>query len=149
MRAEESRDLATLRRATAAFLQFEQAKAAGWSTQITGCMEGPAGGMGDHYANAKLIDGNVRVDQPELLLYEPESTGRTRLVGVEYIVPLSEWHGAKPPRLFGQDFAVDEALQIWGLHVWAWESNPRGMYGDWNPRVSCDNDPELSTMGHD
>jgi hypothetical protein len=23
------------------------------------------------------------------------------------------------------------------LHVWAWKSNPRGTFADWNPTVSC------------
>ena len=149
-RVAEHGDLAALRRATAPFLQFEQAEAAGWSTEITSCMEGPAGGMGYHYANAKLIDGNVSADQPEVLLYKPESNGRApSLVGVEYIVPLSAWHESNPPHLFGRDFAVDKQFQVWSLHVWAWESNPRGMYDDWNPRVTCDDDPELSPLMHD
>ena len=146
-RGEERRDLAALRRATAPFLQIEQAKAAGWSTEITGCMEGPGGGMGYHYANARLVDGNVRAGEPEVLLYKPESGSRTpSLVGVEYIVPVAAWHESTPPRLFGHDFVVDKAFQVWALHVWAWETNPHGMYTDWNPRVNCDADPELSLL---
>lgn len=134
----EQRDLDLLRTATAGFLQFERAKVSGWSIQITGCMSNPLGGMGYHYANAKIIDGTVRADQPEMLLYEPESNGQMRLVGVEYVVPIAAWHDAKPPRLFGRDFVVDKAFQLWALHVWAWETNPSGMYQDWNPRVFCD-----------
>jgi hypothetical protein len=26
----------------------------------------------------------------------------------------------------------------YALHVWAWRRNPRGVFMDWNPRVSCD-----------
>lgn len=135
---EERRDLDALRRATAGFLQFERAKASGWSTEITGCMTDPRGGMGYHYGNAKLIDATVRADEPEFLLYEPESNGQMRLVGVEYVVPIAAWHETRPPRLFGRDFAVNDAFQLWALHVWAWEANPSGMYNDWNPRVFCD-----------
>lgn len=137
-RMEERRDLDALRQMTAGFLQFERAQAAGWSTPITGCMSDPEGGMGYHYANPKLLDATVRADQPELLMYEPELDGEMRLVGVEYMVPVAMWHELRPPRLFGQDFALNGPFQVWALHVWAWETNPRGMYHDWNPRVSCE-----------
>jgi hypothetical protein len=80
--------LATLRRVTASFHQFDKATAAGWSAKITGCMVDPIlGGMGFHNGNTALIDGTARVDQRELLLYEPEKNGNLRLVAVEYIIP--------------------------------------------------------------
>jgi hypothetical protein len=146
--AEEQQDLAALRRVTAQFHDFETAKQAGWSTQITGCMTDPAaGGMGFHYGNPKLIDGSVRADEPELLLYEPEKNGTLRLVAVEYIVPLTAWTSRTPPQLFGRDFAVNQAFGIWALHAWVWENNPSGMFKDWNPRVSCDNAPSESAVG--
>ena len=132
-----SMDLATLRRVTAPYHEFATATAAGWSAQITGCMASEAGGMGFHYGNPALIDGAVRVDEPELLLYEPEANGRMRLVAVEYIVPLSAWTSPQPPRLFGQDFHVNAAFGIWALHAWVWKKNPSGMFADWNPRVGC------------
>jgi len=76
--AAQRKDVAELRRVTATFHQFDKAVAAGWSTKITACMTDPAGagGMGFHYGKTALIDGSVRVDQPELLLYEPEKNGR-------------------------------------------------------------------------
>ena len=135
--AAENKDLAALRRVTAPFHDFGKAVAAGWSTQITPCMAGPDGGMGFHYGNTALIDGSVRVEEPELLLYEPEANGRLRLVAVEYIVPLSAWTSPEPPRLFGQDFHVNAAFQIWALHAWVWKDNPSGMFADWNPQVTC------------
>jgi hypothetical protein len=48
------RDLATLRRVTAPFHDFDVAQRAAWSTQITPCMTDPngAGGMGFHYRPA-------------------------------------------------------------------------------------------------
>ena len=147
--AQARQDLASLRRVTATFHTFQAAKDAGWSTPITGCMTDPvAGGMGFHYGYDKLIDGNVRADEPELLLYEPEANGRMRLVAVEYIVPLAAWKSPDPPELFGQRFKVNEAFGIWALHAWVWESNPSGMFADWNPRVTCDNATEVSTMTH-
>jgi hypothetical protein len=148
--AEVNQDLAALRRVTAKFHSFESAKAAGWSTQITGCMTDPkAGGMGFHYGNPKLIDGSVRADEPELLLYEREKNGRMRLVAVEYIVPLGAWSSPKPPRLFNRDFAVNQAFGIWALHAWVWKDNPSGIFADWNPRVSCVNAADASVMAHD
>jgi hypothetical protein len=147
----EESDLAALRQVTAPFHDFEKAKAAGWSTQITPCMTDPAGsgGMGFHYGNSALIDGSVRVKEPELLLYEPQQNGAPRLVAVEYIVPLSAWTSPKPPRLFGHDFKVNSAFQIWGLHVWVWKDNPSGLFADWNPRVGCGNATAASSMAHD
>src|SRR6267142_4409042 len=55
--ASVNKDLATLRRVTAPFHQFESASHAGWSAPITACMTDPsgAGGMGFHYRNAALI----------------------------------------------------------------------------------------------
>lgn len=141
------RDLATLRRVTAPFHDFEVAKHAGWSTQITPCMVDPAqGGMGFHFGNTNLIDGSVRVDEPELLLYEPEKNGRMRLVAVEYIVPFTQWTATQPPRLFDRDFRRNEQFQVWALHAWVWEHNPDGVFADWNPRVSCDYASQTMTM---
>jgi len=144
---EVNQDLALLRQVTAQFHDFATASRAGWSAAITPCMSDPAGSgaMGIHYGKPSLItDGTVRVDQPELLMYEPEKNGRLRLVGVEYIVPLALWTSPNPPRLFGRDFKVNEAFQVWGLHAWVWKENPSGMFADWNPTVSC---VDASTQG--
>jgi hypothetical protein len=133
-----NKELAPLHKVTAKFRSFESAKAAGWSEQITGCMtDRMAGGMGYHYANPKLIDGKVRADEPELLVYAPEKYGRMRLVAVEYIVPFGAWNGEQPPKLFGQSFSRNMAFGVWALHAWVGEINPSGMFSDWNPHVSC------------
>jgi len=144
-----SQDLAMLRQVTAAFHDFDAASDAGWSAQITACMESPAGGMGFHYGNVGLIDGTARVDQPELLLYEPESNGRLRLVAVEYIIPYT-FHSrdAAPPVLFGQEFQQVDAFQLWGLHAWVWKNNPSGTFAAWNPQVNCANASAVSRMEH-
>ena len=144
-------DLATLRRVTAPFHEFAAAKNAGWVAKITGCMTdlAGAGGMGFHYGNTTLIDGSVRVDEPELLLYEPEQNGRLRLVAVEYIVPYA-FHSrdADPPVLFGEQFQRNDAFQLWGLHAWVWKANPSGMFANWNPAVNCDNTLDQMPMVH-
>ncbi len=145
------KDLATLRRVTAPFHDFNVATAAGWSTQITPCMTDPAdsGGMGFHYGNTALIDGTVRVDAPQLLLYEPERNGRLRLVAVEYIIPYT-FHSrdAAPPVLFGQQFKQNDVFQLWGLHAWVWKENPSGLFANWNPRVNCSHTQNASRMAH-
>jgi hypothetical protein len=148
--AAVERDLATLRRVTAPLHQFERASAAGWSAQITPCMSDPAaGGMGFHYGNVALIDGTARVDEPELLLYEPEENGRLRLVAVEYIIPYTA-HGrdAAAPVLFGREFQRNDTFQLWGLHAWVWKNNPSGMFASWNPLVSCAHTTDVSNMAH-
>lgn len=149
--AAVEQDLATLRRVTAPFQRFDIATAAGWSAQITPCMTDPngAGGMGFHYGNVGLIDGSVSVDKPELLLYEPEQNGRLRLVAVEYIIPYA-FHSREsaPPVLFGQEFKKNDTFQLWGLHAWVWKENPKGVFENWNPKVTCENTTAVATMVH-
>jgi hypothetical protein len=31
----------------------------------------------------------------------------------------------------------------YSLHVCAWRHNPAGVFGDWNPKVSCDGYPTM------
>ncbi len=132
------REVARLRERTARFNRFDAAVDAGWSSPIPGCFEdAQLGGMGFHYGNPDLIDGTVDALQPELLVYEPEKNGRLRFVAVEYIVPFTAWTAAEPPRLYGQSFHRNEAFGIWVLHVWHMRENPRGIFEDWNPKVSC------------
>jgi len=105
--------------------------------------------MGFHYGNPNLIDESVRVDEPELLLYEPEKNGRLRLVAVEYIVPYTAHsRSAAPPVLFGQEFKQNDTFQLWGLHAWVWKHNPSGMFANWNPGVTCAHTSDVSAMAH-
>jgi hypothetical protein len=147
-----NQDLARLRRVTAKFHSFKAAAAAGWAAQITPCMTDPAGagGMGFHYGNPALIDGTARVEEPELLLYEPQQNGRLRLVAVEYIIPYTAHsRDAEAPELFGgQKFKQNDTFQLWGLHAWVWKDNPSGVFADWNPRVTCEHATSVSTMAH-
>ena len=148
--ASIDKDLGTLRHVTAAFHDFKKATQEGWSAQITACMTDPkAGGMGFHYGNTALIDGSVRVDQPELLLYEPTRNGGLRLVAVEYIIPYTEHaREATPPVLFGQKFLQNDVFQLWGLHAWVWKHNPSGIFANWNPEVTCKYGSAAATMSH-
>ena len=136
--AGSNQQLAAVRGATASFHNFDKAAAAGWDTPVTVCVVDlgvpSKGAQGIHYANGPLIDGTVSLLEPEILQYEPQASGRLRLVGVEYIVPLSF---GKPGPLFGQEFHRNDAAELWALHVWIWQHNPSGMFADWNPKVSC------------
>lgn len=148
--ADVNKDLAKLRQVTASFHQFDRAAKAGWSAKITGCMTDPvAGGMGFHYGNTALIDGTARVDEPELLLYEPGKGGKLKLVAVEYIIPYA-FHSRESaaPVLFGQEFQRNDTFQLWGLHAWVWKENPSGIFASWNPKVNCDNTTDMMPMAH-
>lgn len=150
--AQENRDLATLRAATARFHRNEAALDADYTfVFLNACMVDESGerrgGMGFHYVNPLLLDGTVDVASPEALLYEPGPNGQLRLVGVEYVIPRDMWTGAEPPRLFGRDFTLN-AFDLWALHVWAWKDNPSGLYADWNPRVTCDHAPAVAAGSH-
>lgn len=143
---------AVVRQATAQFKDIE--KAEGYAL-LHGCVSGPqSGAMGIHFANPQLVgDGEVDAMHPEALLYEPKD-GKLQLVGVEYVVIADAWNAkhAAPPVLMGQLFNYSGAPNRFGLppfyelHVWAWKSNPDGMFADWNPRVSCEDFVGNSTM---
>lgn len=131
----QQRDLDALRRATQSYTSFATAQAAGYSERLTDCMADSSGGMGFHYGKTAFIDGNARLLEPEILMYEPQADGSLRFVGLEFVVPLSA--SATAPSLFGLQYHKNEAFQLWVLHVWLYKDNPSGMFSDWNPTVSC------------
>ena len=140
--------LAALRQVTEKFHDFQAAQDAGWNTKITPCMVSAEGGMGFHYGNMTYIArAEPRVEEPELLLYEPQANGRMKLVAVEYIIPYDlHPRSATPPMLFGQPFKQVDAFGLWGLHAWVWQGNPDGTFADWNPNVNCDNTTDIMPM---
>ena len=118
---------------------------------VFGCVSGgDFGAMGLHFLKGSVLhDGEVTIDDPEILLYEALPNGKLQLTGVDYLVFKSEWE-AKPenkgvqPSLMGQLFHLFDAPNRFGLdpfytlHVWAWKDNPNGTFTNWNPNVSCD-----------
>lgn len=150
--ARASEDLGGARAGTAKYHRSDAAREAGYGILVDAagiaCIDNPGvGAMGVHYVNGGLV-GSPTVDPatPEALVYEPERNGRLRLVAVEYVVLQASWEGAgntAPPTLFGQQFELVPSPNRYGLppfyelHAWLWKHNPRGMFDDWNPLVSC------------
>jgi len=141
-----------VRAATARFKDINVAIADGF-VQGTPCVSGPdTGAMGVHFVlKSRIAAGTLKAEEPEALIYEPQSDGAFRLVGVEFIVLASVWEGKNPP---GSTPALDGDLlnyvsapnryglpDFYEIHVWAWENNPKGRFADWNTHVSCDKQP--------
>jgi hypothetical protein len=140
------KDLATLRAATASFHSIDQAKRAGYDTQFpAGCFTSGEGAMGFHWMNGTKV-GTLKVAEPQLILYEPQQNGSMKLVGVEYILPGLPTD--VPPVLFGRTLGYNTVFQVWALHVWVWENNPKGLYANWNPNVSCQFAATVSATSH-
>ena len=134
--AADLKAIASVREATARFHDIEVAKSAGYNVQFPeGCRSSADGGQGFHWINQGLVDNNVELLKPELVMYEPMPGGKMRLVGVDYVVPYTE--GSTAPTLLGRPFAHLEALGVWAIHIWAWSPNENGMFAPWNPAVSC------------
>jgi hypothetical protein len=103
--------------------------------------------MGLHYVNLALVgDGALDPARPEIVIYEPASNGRPRLIGADYLVLADAWHAKNPapPELGGQLLHLFESPNRFGLpafytlHVWAWKENPNGAFVNWHPKVSCE-----------
>ena len=136
-----------VRAANSRFMDVKAAVAEGYSP-IPCASSIDGGAMGIHYVNGHLVgDGEIDVEHPEALIYEPVGN-RRRLLGVEYIVDAASWlaaHDNVPPQLEGQGFQLVPSPNRFGipaaffeLHVWAWRDNPQGAFVDWNNDVTCE-----------
>ena len=123
------------------------------------------GAMGVHYFRPDLLGikgpPNPRVDgdgthtdwlKPGILIYEPQADGSLALVAVENLVFAKAWHAAgnkERPSYQGVPYdhmaddpktKVDEAHMFephYDRHVWLYRENPKGMFAQFNPNVSC------------
>jgi hypothetical protein len=123
------------------------------------------GGMGIHYfrpaqlgitapPNPRVSGTGTHTDwsNPSILIYEPQADGSLELVAVENLVFQAGWTAAghrAPPTISGRPWdrmqddpatPVDEAHGFephFDQHVWIWRDNPRGMFEQFNPNVSC------------
>jgi hypothetical protein len=140
--------LKKVRDATARFQNVEVAQGDGYALMF-GCVSGDSSGaMGLHYVNMDLVTkGEVRLDHPQIVIYEPTPDGGVRLTGADYLILAEGWdkaHPGDPPQLMGQLFHLFDAPNRFGLpafytlHVWAWKDNPNGAFVNWHPHVSCE-----------
>ena len=143
--------LQKVREATERFKDVAQAEREHYSL-LFGCVSGPdAGAMGLHFLNGDLLNevnngGAFDPTRPQIVLYEPTSDGRLRLVGADFLVFADAWdakHPHDPPQLMGQLFHLFDTPNRFGLpafytlHVWAWKENRNGAFVNWHPNVSC------------
>ena len=148
---EENELVDAVRDATARFKNVTSIDGPGEGYALgLGCVSGgDFGAMGMHYINGPLIeDGEIKVSEPEIILFEPTADGGIRITGVDYLVKIADWEKNHkedgPPILFGQLFHLFDSPNRFGLdpfytlHVWAWKDNPNGTFANWNPNVSCD-----------
>lgn len=121
-----------LREATAKYHNSEKAKQDGYHREDH-CVPG----MGFHYANFDLVDGDVDYTEPEVLVYEKRGN-KDHLVAVEFVAIAVD-----APSVLGHEmhpFPLIEPpgpFSAWALHVWAWKRNPEGLFNDTNPRIEC------------
>jgi len=138
----ENRELrvaaATMRRATAKYHDVERAKQDGF-VFLHGCeIREEDKPVGTVYVNVKrLLDGIPDPSSPDGLIYQPLPDGRLKLVAVEFAIPFTLWNKAEPPTLLGATFQREDEFGVFGLHAWVWLPNPRGLFAETNPRVSC------------
>ena len=137
------RMLMNLRAATAKYRSVQNAIKDGYE-ETTPCISNSDGAMGYHFVNGNLVDGEFDPTQPEALLYEKQSNGRMRLVGVEFVIMADLWdlENEDIPYFGNQEF--EEAFppaplpfRNYQLHVWVWKNNPEGIFVKWNPTVKC------------
>ncbi|MEP7002686.1 MAG: hypothetical protein ABI969_19500 [bacterium] len=128
-----------LRSATRAFQSLDSAVANGFVRDVPNCLvHEHHGAMGYHHINRTNLMAVPVVERPQLLLYERKPDGTYKLNGVEFIVPYSLYsRDSTPPVLLGQKLQHEDNLNIWYLHVWAWTTNPDGIFANFNPTVSC------------
>jgi hypothetical protein len=138
--APDPRDetVAVLRQATDRYHDLSAAVADGF-VFLHGCENRPGEGpVGMVYVHPeRLMDGKIDPASPDALIYEPGATGSATLVGVEFAIPYTRWTQPGRPQFLGATFQAEDEFGVFGLHAWVWRDNPRGLFAESNPRVSC------------
>ena len=140
------KELARLHKAVDRFKDVRAAEKAGYVSTKECVSEAGRGAMGIHYLNGRLIaDGRIDPLKPEILLYAPKDGGGLELVGVEWfkldrdndmatVDPVPKVHGATFDGPMDHD---GKAPVHYDLHMWLYAKNPKGLFAQYNPRVSC------------
>jgi len=130
--------IATLQRVTARYHRLSVAKDDGFVLLHPCEARGDEGPVGTVYVNiARLMDGVIDPENPDALIYEPTRSGDFRLVGVEFAVPKALWTNTELPKFLGATFQSEDEFGVYALHAWVWRNNPKGLFAETNPRVSC------------
>jgi len=130
--------VATLQRVTARYHRLSVATDDGFVLLHPCESRGDEGPVGTVYVNiARLMDGAIDPENPDALIYEPTRNGDFRLVGVEFAIPKALWTGAELPKFLGATFQSEDEFGVYALHAWVWRNNPKGLFAETNPRVSC------------
>ena len=138
------------KQATARFHSTVQAEQAGYGPFPPGmplhecimALDG-SGGMGLHWVNGLLLDGELDPAKPEVLVYAPKANGGLELVALEYVIFDSDVPAGVTPTIFGQRLTLVpegnryEIPAFWQRHIWLYDPNPDGLFNDFNPNVSC------------
>ncbi len=126
------KELSMARKATAKFHDIEVAKKAGYVD-----IHLPIPHMGQHYMNPALLDDHFDPANPEILVYqENESTGKFKLVAIEYAYDNGDY--VHPPEGFTgneDNWTLFTPEGPWTCHAWVWANNPTGIFMPFNPRV--------------
>jgi len=119
---EESALAGAVRDATVRFKNVTSVDGPGEDYKLMfGCVSGgDFGAMGLHYVNFPLVlDGEIDVNQPEIVLFEPTRDGRIRITGADFLVLAEDWEakhpGQGPPQLSGQLFHLFDSPNRFGL----------------------------------
>ena len=119
------------------------------------CSEGPDGVMGYHYVNSALVGAPVDQMKPPVVIYQPDGNGGRKLVAIEYFKPDADQNLATSddkPSLYGRAFDgpmeghAPGMPKHYDMHVWLWQTNPKGTFAQFNPAGSCKT--ATATMSH-
>jgi len=151
--------LAEAKRATARYRSLAKAKADGY-IQVTQFIPG----LGLHMANLGISNKVFDPAKPQVLLYQPNASGKLKLVGVAYSIAHTGQSDEQPAGFAGGSdvwhfhrnlcflpggsvtitptladcksrHGYFQAKTAWLLHAWIWKTNPDGVFTESNPRV--------------
>ncbi len=85
------------------------------------------------------MDGAFELENPEIILYVPDSNGDMEMVAVEYgFIPADPNDPGTPPEGITGDldeWHFNEMIGQWQLHVWTILPNPDGIFASFNPAI--------------